>query len=214
MQGRCSPRIGKKCAPGAAERMLKPHAFTVGHRKFAVSSEARHAWSDSRGFSSLCGCSSNSSFWANATGISKLRRRGRCGKLHVSQGPEQQVNADEGMGASERPRVGSGGTAETSVDRVRTVECGERCSEPAQEGPVAGNFSAVNLEAARSSDARPQDRRENLSYVEMRERWEFLKHLPHKYVSLPYPPYYVFGFLEKFMHAVRLWKACCSVLQC
>ena len=165
--------------------MLKSHVFTVCHGKFALSSEARHVWNDSRELSSLYGCSSNS------IDISNLRSRGWCGKLHVNRGREEQVpvNKDECMDAFER-RVDSGEMAETTVDRVRMVDCGDRCDESAQ-GPMAGKYNAVNPEAVRSPDAWALDRHENFSYQEMMERWEFLKHLPHKYVSLLYPSCYM-----------------------
>jgi hypothetical protein len=165
--------------------MLKP----VGHRKFGVSSEARHVWDDRRGLSSLCGRSSNSMLWDTSIETSNLRSRGSWGKVHVNPGREEQapVDEDEGMDTSGRLRVDSGDMAETRFDRVRMVECGDRCNETAQEGPVAGECNAVNQEAVRSSDARAHDRHENLSHKEMMERWDFLKRLPHKYVSLLCP---------------------------
>ena len=102
--------------------MLKPHVFTVGHRKFAVSSEARHVWDDRRGLSSFCGRSPNSTFWETSIETSNLRSRGSWGKVHINPGREDE---DEGMDTSGRLRVDSGDMAETRFDRVRMVECGD-----------------------------------------------------------------------------------------
>jgi len=99
--------------------------------------------------------------------------------VHANHEGKPEVSETEDVNTFERPRIR--GSREMATEATRGIlrmvsESDERCNELAQ---VVVECNEVNVEA---NGARGREIHEDLSYKEMMERWEFLKHLPHQYV--------------------------------